>query len=136
MLYIAIVLNPRSKLKFLTYCFKSFFGPKTAKYMADSVEQALRRLFHEYKSVVRNTWSSTSSMSTSMVSEINNVDVDMESVGQNFNYNIRQAFRRVQKTSCVKQLEIDVYLLEELLEEEDMDDRRFDILQWWKKNGH
>lgn len=116
MLYIAIVLNPRSKLKFLTYCFKSFFGPKTAKYMADSVEQALRRLFHEYKSVVRSI--GTSSTSTSMVLEINNVDVDidMEALGENFNYNIRQTFKRVEKTSFVKDLGTNVYLLEELPE--------------------
>ncbi|KAL0539637.1 hypothetical protein IC582_023853 [Cucumis melo] len=48
LLYVAIVLDPRKKLRFVSFCLKNFFGPEVAESMGNVVEQCCRRLFHEF----------------------------------------------------------------------------------------
>ncbi|KAL4030457.1 hypothetical protein IC575_008694 [Cucumis melo] len=48
LLFVAIVLNPRKKLRFVSFCLKKYFGPEVTESMENVVEQCCRRLFHEY----------------------------------------------------------------------------------------
>ncbi|KAL0545746.1 hypothetical protein IC582_015638 [Cucumis melo] len=119
LLYVAIVLDPRKKLRFVSFCLKFFFDPKVAESMGNVVEQCCRRLFHEYittRSGSRQGYSSTSTTNTQTVSGLDaNIDFDSnENVGEGFG-----------------SLEIDIYLLEANV----MTEGDFDILQWWKMNS-
>uniref|UniRef100_A0A9I9EE28 BED-type domain-containing protein n=1 Tax=Cucumis melo TaxID=3656 RepID=A0A9I9EE28_CUCME len=79
LLYVAIVLDPRKKLRFV------------AESMGNVVEQCCRRLFHEYittRSGSRQGCSSTSTTNTQTVSGLDaNIDFDSnENVGEDFVY--------------------------------------------------
>ena len=87
LLYVAIVLDPRKKLRFVSFCLKIFFGAEVAESMGNVVEQCCRRLFHEYsttRSGSRQGCSSTSTTSTQTVSGLDaNIDFDSnENVGE------------------------------------------------------
>ncbi|XP_050939368.1 zinc finger BED domain-containing protein RICESLEEPER 2-like [Cucumis melo] len=91
LLYVAIVLDPRKKLRFVSFCLKNFFGPKVVESMGNVVEQCCRRLFYEYsttRSGSRQGCSSTSTTSTQTVSGLDaNIVFDSnENVGEDFVY--------------------------------------------------
>uniref|UniRef100_A0A9I9E9Q8 Zinc finger BED domain-containing protein RICESLEEPER 2-like n=1 Tax=Cucumis melo TaxID=3656 RepID=A0A9I9E9Q8_CUCME len=120
LLFVAIVLDPRKKLRFLSFCLKKCFGPEVTKSMENVVEQCCRRLFHEY--------STTRSGSLHA-----NIDFDSnENVGEDFVYDTIVEEFEVDATTPFEQgsSEIDIYLLEANVRTEG----DFDILQWWKMN--
>ncbi|KAA0047654.1 zinc finger BED domain-containing protein RICESLEEPER 3-like [Cucumis melo var. makuwa] len=136
--YVAIVLDPRKKLRFVSFCLKIFFGPEVAESMGNVVEQCCRRLFHEYsttRSGSRQGCSSTSTTSTQTVSGFDaNIDFDSnENVGEDFVYDTIVEEFEDDSTTPFKQgsSEIDIYLLEANVRTE----CDFDILQWWKMNN-
>lgn len=137
LLYVAVVLSPRFKLKLLSYCFENFFGPEISKRMTTSVENVLRRLFHEYStraasvSVSSGSGGGSSSASANVDLRFDDETMDLDE-DENFNYDIIPQFKSVETTSFDKESEIDVYLLETLAK----DSSSFDILYWWKQNGH
>ncbi|KAL0537694.1 hypothetical protein IC582_026679 [Cucumis melo] len=138
LLYVAIVLDPRKKLRFVSFCLKNFFGPEIAESMGNVVEQCCRRLFHEYsttRSGSRQGCSSTSTTSTQTVSGLDaNIDFDSnENVGEDFVYDtIVEEFENDSTTPFEQgSSEIDIYLLEANVRTEG----DFDILQWWKMNS-
>ncbi|KAL0539982.1 hypothetical protein IC582_024204 [Cucumis melo] len=138
LLYVAIVLDPRKKLRFVSFCLKIFFGPEVAESMGNVVEQCCRRLFHEYsttRSGSRQGCSSTSTTSTQTVSGLDaNIDFDSnENVGEHFVYDTIVEEFEDDSTTPFEQgsSEIDIYLLEANVRTEG----DFDILQWWKMNS-
>ncbi|KAL4013554.1 hypothetical protein IC575_025726 [Cucumis melo] len=91
LLYVVIVLDPRKKLRFVSFCLKNVFGPEVAESMGNVVEQCCRHLFHECsttRSGSRQGCSSTSTTSTQTVSGLDaNIDFDSnENVGEDFVY--------------------------------------------------
>ncbi|KAL0552059.1 hypothetical protein IC582_011152 [Cucumis melo] len=138
LLYVAIVLDPRKKLRFVSFCLKNFFGLEVAESMGNVVEQCCRRLFHEYsttRSGSRQGCSSTSTTSTQTVSGFDaNIDFDSnENVGEDFVYDTIVEEFEDDSTTPFEQgsSEIDIYLLEANVRTEG----DFDILQWWKMNS-
>uniref|UniRef100_A0A9I9ED14 BED-type domain-containing protein n=1 Tax=Cucumis melo TaxID=3656 RepID=A0A9I9ED14_CUCME len=126
LLYVAIVLDPRKKLRFVV------------ESMGNVVEQCYRRLFHEYsttQSGSRQGCSSTSTTSTQTVSGLDaNIDFDSnENVGEDFVYDTIVEEFEDDSTTPFEQgsSEIDIYLLEANVRTEG----DFDILQWWKMNS-
>ncbi|KAA0042176.1 zinc finger BED domain-containing protein RICESLEEPER 2-like [Cucumis melo var. makuwa] len=119
LLYVAIVLDPRKKLRFVSFCLKNFFGPEVAESMGNVEEQCCRRLFHEYsttRSGSRQGCSSTSTTSTQTVSCLDaNIDFDSnENVSEDFVYDtIVEEFEDDVTTPFEEgSSEIDIYLLE------------------------
>ena len=55
LLYVAIVLDPRKKLRFVSFCLKYVFGLEVAKSMGSAVEQCLRLLLINQLST-NNPW--------------------------------------------------------------------------------
>ncbi|KAA0035954.1 thiamine biosynthetic bifunctional enzyme TH1 [Cucumis melo var. makuwa] len=138
LLYVAIMLDPRKKLRFVSFCLKNFFGPEVAESMGNVVEQCCRRLFHEYsttRSGSRQGCSNTSTTSTQTVSGLDaNIDFDSnENVGEDFVYDTIVEEFEDDSTTYFEQgsSEIDIYLLEANVRTEG----DFDILQWWKMNN-
>ncbi|KAA0051985.1 zinc finger BED domain-containing protein RICESLEEPER 2-like [Cucumis melo var. makuwa] len=119
LLYVAIVLDPRKKLRFVSFCLKNVFGPEVAESMGNVVEQYCRRLFHEYsttRSGSRQGCSSISTTSTQTVSSLDaNIDFDSnENVGEDFVYDTIVKEFEGDATTPFEQgsSEIDIYLLE------------------------
>ncbi|KAL0546139.1 hypothetical protein IC582_016045 [Cucumis melo] len=138
LLYVAIVLDPRKKLRFVSFCLKFFFDLEVAESMGNVVEQCCRRLFHEYsttRSGSRQGCSSTSTTSTQTVSGLDaNIDFDSnENVGEDFVYDMIVEEFEDDSTTPFEQgsSEIDIYLLEANVRTKG----DFDILQWWKMNS-
>ncbi|KAL4010314.1 hypothetical protein IC575_030165 [Cucumis melo] len=138
LLYVAIVLDPRKKLRFVSFCLKNFFGPEVVESMGNVVEQCCRHLSHEYsttRSGSRQGCSSTSTTSTQTVSGLDaNIDFDSnENVGEDFVYDTIVEEFEDDSTTPFEQgsSEIDIYLLEANVRTEG----DFDILQWWKMNS-
>ncbi|XP_062085714.1 zinc finger BED domain-containing protein RICESLEEPER 1-like [Humulus lupulus] len=48
MLFLAVVLNPRYKLKYLKYCFETVYDAETVAKIVVKVEQILQRLYNSY----------------------------------------------------------------------------------------
>ncbi|KAL0533128.1 hypothetical protein IC582_030343 [Cucumis melo] len=138
LLYVAIMLDPQKKLRFVSFCLKFFFGAEVAESMGNVVEQCCRRLFHEYsitQSRSRQGCSSTSTTSTKTVSCLDaNIDFDSnENAGKDFVYDTIVEEFEDDATTPFEQgsLEIDIYLLEANVRTEG----DFDILRWWKMNS-
>lgn len=51
LLYVAVVLDPRNKKRFLKFSFMSIYGEEVADIMMVKVEDALTKLFNYYKTV-------------------------------------------------------------------------------------
>ncbi|KAA0038601.1 zinc finger BED domain-containing protein RICESLEEPER 3-like [Cucumis melo var. makuwa] len=120
LLCIAVVLDPRYKLKCLKYCWNNLFGPDIAMAKTRIVENVLRRLFHEY-----NIGPSSDTFMDADVKDDVETDVDLD-------YGITNSFKDVETTTLDKESEIDVYLLDSLVPA----DSNFDILCWWKQNEY
>lgn len=155
LLCIAVVLDPRYKLKCLKYCWNNLFGPDIAMAKTRIVENVLRRLFHEYNigPSSGNCNSSSASCSTSIsasasacdfANEIHSygymdldtfMDADVKDdveTDVDLDYGITNSFKDVETTTLDKESEIDVYLLDSLVPA----DSNFDILCWWKQNEY
>ncbi|XP_062096961.1 zinc finger BED domain-containing protein RICESLEEPER 3-like [Humulus lupulus] len=48
MLFLAVVLDPRYKLKYLKYCFETIYDAETVAKIVVKVEQILQRLYNSY----------------------------------------------------------------------------------------
>jgi len=48
MLFLAVVLDPRFKLKYLKFCFESLYDTQTVAKLVVKVEQILHRLYNHY----------------------------------------------------------------------------------------
>uniref|UniRef100_A0A9I9E5H5 Transposase n=1 Tax=Cucumis melo TaxID=3656 RepID=A0A9I9E5H5_CUCME len=113
LLYVAIVLDPRKKLRFVSFCLKNVFDPEVAESMENVAEQCCRRLFHKY--------STTRSGSRQGCSSTNFV---YDTIVEEFKDDSTTPFKQGSS-------EIDIYLLEANVRTEG----DFDILQWWKMNS-
>ncbi|KAL4021139.1 hypothetical protein IC575_019930 [Cucumis melo] len=138
LLYVTIVLDPRKKLRFVSFCLKFFFGAEVAESMENVVEQCCRRLFHVYsitQSGSKQGCSSTSTTSTQIILGLDaNIDFDSnENVGEDLVYDTIVEEFEDDATTPFEQgsSKIDIYLLEANVRTEG----DFDILQWWKMNS-
>ena len=52
LLYVAVVLDPRKKLRFLKFCFSEIYGNEVANVMVELVRGSLVKLYDYYSRVV------------------------------------------------------------------------------------
>ncbi|XP_038888299.1 zinc finger BED domain-containing protein RICESLEEPER 2-like isoform X2 [Benincasa hispida] len=166
LLCIAVVLDPRYKMKCLKYCWNNLYGPDIAKAKMNMVENVLRRLFHEYNigPLSDSSNSSSASCSTSV-----SVGVSASASACDFANEIHScgcSFPNALDT--IMDVDVDVDVENELEAEVELDygitnsfkidetttfdkeseidvyllesltpaDSNFDILRWWKENDH
>uniref|UniRef100_A0A6N2ND59 BED-type domain-containing protein n=1 Tax=Salix viminalis TaxID=40686 RepID=A0A6N2ND59_SALVM len=123
-LYVANVLNPRFKLKYVKFCFGELYDYHQARDLTTKVKDHLVRLYEFYlradevKDVNRHIY------------DVNDVDCNDTEV----NVNTFARFKRhLQKEESVENKnEVERYLNDGC---EDPDDEKLDILGWWKVNG-
>ena len=110
MLFVAVVLDPRYKLKYVKFWFREWYGKDKGDAMSSKVRDALKRLYVER--VGQNGVSSSSSSGASLSDRIKS-------------YNNRFKQHLEDEDSVESKSELDRYLLES---SEDPDVEDFDIL--------
>ena len=128
LLYVAVVLDPRKKLRFLKFCFSEIYGNEVADVMVELVRGSLVKLYDYYSRV--------DSPNVQVPSGSERIDIG-ESIGCSDPYAmVNSRFDRFleakQSIGCSN--EIDKYLDENC--ESRRGDVKFEILGWWKVNSN
>lgn len=128
LLYVAVVLDPRTKKRFLNFSFVSIYGETVANVMMDKVHDALLRLFNEYKALHDSSIVDVPSENEGTLMVVDNDDDDPYSLilSQYNTYLEGQSF-----SSSMS--ELDKYLGDDDVSVPIEAD--FDILGWWKNNS-
>ncbi|XP_012833299.1 PREDICTED: zinc finger BED domain-containing protein RICESLEEPER 2-like [Erythranthe guttata] len=125
LLYVAVVLDPRDKMRYLDFCLGQTYGagsPKS-KEVSERVRSVLNELFDHYKMKVDKVNGKTSSSLGCAVSEDKTGDMktDLESSYLKF----------LEGEGNIEKSEVEVYLSDGM----EKRDEKFDILNWWKMNS-
>ncbi|KAF5932160.1 hypothetical protein HYC85_028331 [Camellia sinensis] len=126
LLYVAVVLDPRKKLKYLNFCFSQILIEKVVNEMTGKVKDCLTRLYEHYAS---HDSKSGQEPNVSAASEME-VDDDCDDphmlIAAQFNSYLEEEY------SVVCKSELDKYFADFC---EGSKDENFDILGWWKSNS-
>ncbi|KAL4566774.1 hypothetical protein LXL04_030899 [Taraxacum kok-saghyz] len=123
LLYIAVVLDPRNKLTYVSYCIELIHGKgsEKSKEIVGNVTKTLDELFNHYKGKVENTNVPNPQDSIfgekSSISEMN-IDLELE-------------FDKLDDGVQEIKSEVEIYLAD-IREKRD---QKFDLLGWWKTNS-
>lgn len=134
MLFVAVVLDPRYRLKYVKFWFREWYGNDKGDAMSSKVRDALKRLYVER--VGQNgvsSFSGSGSGSGASLSRDSNPSVGNASLSDHIkSYNNWFKQHLADEDSVESKSELDRYLLES---SEDPDVEDFDILMWWKMNS-
>ncbi|XP_075675034.1 zinc finger BED domain-containing protein RICESLEEPER 1-like [Castanea sativa] len=130
MLFVAVVLDPRYRLKYVKFWFREWYRKDKGDEMSSKVRDALKRLYVER---VGQNGASSSSGSGASLSKDSMPSVGNASLSDHIkSYNNRFKQHLADEDSVKSKFELDRYLLES---SEDPDVEDFDILMWWKMNS-
>ncbi|XP_019169717.1 PREDICTED: zinc finger BED domain-containing protein RICESLEEPER 2-like [Ipomoea nil] len=129
MIFFANILDPRDKLEYMSTQFNHMYGEEKGQTFYDKVVAGLAELFDDY---------STSASSSVPSVPVPSVPVSVQltsassvSVGKPQHFLKSQIKKQRLESGGKKQTELDMYLSEGIVEEEES----FDILGWWKINS-
>ncbi|XP_028774231.1 zinc finger BED domain-containing protein RICESLEEPER 2-like [Neltuma alba] len=137
LLVIAVVLDPRYKMKFLKFAFEDMYNdPAHREEMTKKVSDVLYRLYDHYSRVLGTSQAeiqteTQSQMASSNITDLNNVESDMDG-DDAFTAMERFLAQTEIELQTDKYAEVEKYLHAELAEARDP---AFDILGWWKVNA-
>ena len=130
MFFVAVVLDPRYRLKYVKFWFREWYGKDKGDAMSSKIRDALRRLYVER--VGQNGASSSTGSGASLFRE-SKPSVGNASLSDRIkSYNNKFKQHLADEYSVESKSELDRYLLES---SEDPDVEDFDILMWWKMNS-
>ena len=130
MFFVAVVLDPMYRLKYVKFWFREWYGKDKGDEMSSKVRDALKRLFVER---VGQNGALSSSGSGASLSRDSRPSVGNASLSDRIkSYNNRFKQHLANKDSMENKSELDRYLLES---SEDPNVEDFDILMWWKMNS-
>jgi hypothetical protein len=127
---VAVVLDPRFKLKYVRFCFGRLYDVEEAENFTIKVKNTLLRLFEHYMNVDENV-----DVVPSVGTSINeNVNVDLTVVNDDMVDDLASEFKKhLEEEGCVqKKNEVERYLSDDC---EDPNDFKLDILGWWRCNA-
>ena len=125
MLFVAVVLNPRYRLKYVKFWFREWYGKDKGDVMSSKVWDALKRLYVER---VGQNGASSSSGSGASLSRDSRPSVGNVSLSNRIkSYNNRFKQQLVDEDGVKSKSELDIYLLES---SKDPNVEDFDILMW------
>ncbi|CAL5408167.1 unnamed protein product [Camellia sinensis] len=127
MLLIAVVLDPRYKLKYVRFCYFEVYQPVMVSELTQKVRETLNNIFDEYKQ-----FETVASSSNEMVHEVD--IVDQVNIGASeHQVSLMTKFQKLleEEEGDGGKSEVDRYL-EESCEKEVVN---FDILSWWNTNS-
>ncbi|XP_031122619.1 zinc finger BED domain-containing protein RICESLEEPER 2-like [Ipomoea triloba] len=130
MIFFANILDPRDKLEYMPTQINHMYGEEKGKPYYDKVLAGLNELFDDY-SVPATSSASGSSVSAAVGSASSVSSVSSVSVGRPQHLLKSQIKKQRLESGGKKKTELDIYLSEAIVEEENS----FDILRWWKINA-
>ena len=132
MLFMAVVVDFRYKLKYVKFWFKQCYDKEKADKLGLKVKDALNRLYKHYSGVM-GTPCGASEFSGSDVAAMSSMLNGFGSAEERMKmYNTIYKQHLVDKDSVECKSELDQYLLEA---SEDPKTKGFDILDWWRVNS-
>ncbi|TXG66426.1 hypothetical protein EZV62_007701 [Acer yangbiense] len=131
LLLISVVLDPRYKLDYVTFCLGHLYGNDKGEEMTKGLKELLCRLYECYNG--RNS-NSICTQSSNDFQLLNGMNVDKDKHDGDFRFAMLQKFKKMRETKdCIDtKNEVDRYMLEP---SEDPYNENFDILLWWKLNA-
>ncbi|KAH9670185.1 BED-type domain-containing protein [Citrus sinensis] len=132
LLLISVILDPRYKLKYVTFCFEDIFVIDEVGKKSEKVKNLLIRLYEYYKDLDTKIGGCGSSSDVGKSSIVDSRKFDKK-VGFSKLSSVAKFKQRIGKYDCVEMKnEVERYLLEPC---EHVDDDDFEILAWWKMNS-
>ena len=124
LLYVAVVLDPRNKLAYVSYCIELIYGKGTgkSKEVVGKVSKTLDELFNHYKGKLekRNVPNTHDNIFGENSSVIGEMDIDLELEFDKFDDGGQEI-----------KSEVEIYLADA----REKRDEKFDLLGWWKANS-
>jgi hypothetical protein len=126
MMFVAVVLDPRTKLESLEYWFKDVLGTKKCDEMVTKLRSCINKLYDHY-----NVGQSSSQVQhDSELSQGSSIKIE-ETESANLYFMNRFHKYLSSKSDIESKLEFDRYLIEDV----EKANANFDILNWWKVNS-
>ena len=123
LLYVAVVFDPRKKLRFLKFSFSEIYGNAVAEVMVDKVKDLLFKLYNFYTCIHSpNVQDQSGSERTELETDASDPYVMVHSRYERF-------LQVEQSVGCSNELER--YLAENC---DGRKDANFEILEWWRDN--
>ncbi|KAL0536304.1 hypothetical protein IC582_025248 [Cucumis melo] len=129
LMFVAMVIDHRYKLKYLTYCLFNVYERDVVKDVVESVKIYLYRLYDFYKS--QHSHSTQIGHSTDDLKQSNNVTMEVEN-DEEIDPWITFCALREEESS----MEVENDLTSYLSDKDVVDKEEFDIMYWWKMNGY
>jgi len=128
LLYVAVVLDPRFKLKYVRFYFGRLYDVEETENFTIKVKDTLLRLFEHYMNVDENI-----EVIHSIGTSINeNVNVDLMVINDDMLDDLASQFKKhLEEEGSVQKNDIERYLGDDW---EDSNDFKLDILGWWRCN--
>nr|KAJ0192287.1 hypothetical protein LSAT_V11C800399250 [Lactuca sativa] len=124
LLYVVVVLDPRFKLRYISFCIETIYGKNSekGKQILEKVEKTLQELFNYYKDKLekKKVQNKQGGVSSDMSSSFGDATIDLEI-----------EFDKFDSADQETKSEVDIYLAEGKQKRDDS----FDILGWWKANA-
>ena len=129
MLFVAVVLNPRYRLKYVKFWFREWYGKDKGDVMSSKVWDALKRLYVERvgQNEVSSSSGSGSGSGTSLSRDSRPSVGNVSLFNRIKSYNNRFKQQLVDEDGVESKSELDIYLLES---SKDPNVEDFDILMW------
>jgi len=128
LLYVAVVLDPRYKMKYVAFCLRKLYSEDEVKNVMDFIKNALGKLVHFYTTNNSNGQSGEHKQGgTSSEQKISVVDSDEDDDVNMFKSDFEKEC--IEDNALEMKNELERYLAEP---NEDIRNNMFDILNWWK----
>ncbi|MEK0311041.1 DUF4413 and hAT family C-terminal dimerization domain-containing protein, partial [Candidatus Phytoplasma fabacearum] len=124
LIFVAVVLDPRSKFKFVEWSLHKFYEKEVAEFLCNKIKESLYDMFGVYMDSNINQQSVETS--PQLPSEMGMDDFDSPDLSFDIEFE-----RDMNLGSSSHKNEVDLYLTETLEKKIDT----FDILMWWKVNS-
>ncbi|XP_072071965.1 zinc finger BED domain-containing protein DAYSLEEPER-like [Arachis hypogaea] len=125
-IFVAVVLDPRYKIKFIEWSFQKLFKKEDADFLCGKVKEVFNDLFNSYRVALNSDQAHQSAHHSQ--------DVDMNDNAFD-DVCFAVAFKNdIQASESANTNEVDLYFMESL--EKSVYPSNFDILTWWKVNSN
>ncbi|XP_074359583.1 zinc finger BED domain-containing protein DAYSLEEPER-like [Apium graveolens] len=132
LLYVAVVLDPRYKLKFVTCCLRKLYGDDDVNAIVSSLNECLSKLMSHYSNEIKlkNSEDVTPQGGPTNLDKSTMLDSDDD---DSFNLFESEFDKECDEDEALDtKNELDRYLMER---NEDRKNKDFDILVWWKMSS-
>jgi hypothetical protein len=122
-----VVLDPRYKMRYVSFVLKRMYGETLASIIATRTLETLYALFEEYASASKASSVNSENVASSSISII-----QTDTNEDNMEVSVMEFLEHLDNVDVEKKSELDKYLNEDL---EDVSKQDLDVLVWWKGNS-